>query len=638
MSLEDLEKQLYAFRKEKEQEGNTGDISATSLRPEKEKENHQDISGSWKNEDIEDLKKSGEKKSRFKKIFFISGAMIMLASAIIGGGLFFLKQISTPKDVTIEIYAPNEVNRGVPFEVTVQVTNEISSFLEDAKITLSLGKGFVSLDATNSANRSMASESIGNLGGGSLTKRSFKILSVGDLNSSQKVTAELSYRAGGRATFQTKTTKDISITSSAIKVDVSTPEQILAGSKFDLEVAYTNVSNFDFPDVVLEAKYPASFAFDSSSISPSSLDNYWRLGELRAGSKGSIQIKGSLNVGVRESANIPFSAGVSFFGKDYVIDEKLATLSVSPSPVSLEIVTNGKDDYVAKMGDQVTYVIKYTNNSGIALADVVLKTQFVGELFDFKSLQTNGSFDSMTGTVTWTASRVPAFRLLEPGASGQVEVRVKLDPYYEIKRPSDKNFILKAVAEIDSPSVPYYMTANKTSASVSKETKVMGVMSVDAKGFYRDAESGIINTGPFPPQVNRKTQFSIHWVIKNYITDMSNIEVKTSLSGGVEWVGLVSSNIDEKPEYNERTKEVVWNIDKILATKGVLGEPVEAVFKVEVTPNIAETGQFKEIIGRTSISGTDDFTGTQVMGYDSAITTTLPDDRTIGTNEGRIAP
>ncbi|MEW6616917.1 MAG: hypothetical protein AB1333_00675 [Patescibacteria group bacterium] len=634
MSLEELEKQLYSAQ-QKQQKGGGGEIKKEVPIVEEKKE-PTPTQSSWREEDMKDFGVEGKKKNRFKRFFFVGGTIIILISIVVGGGFFFLKYLSTPKDVSIEIYSQGNIPRGVPFEVTVQLTNEINNFLEDAKVILTLTPGIISLEGGDGTNRNMLVDTVGNIGGGSLTKRTFKLLSVGDVNSVQKITAELSYRTGGKALFTVDTSKDISIASPAIILSIKKPEQIIAGSKFDLEVNYENTSSFDFSDVVLEAKYPASFLFDSASIPPASLNNYWRLGELKSGSKGSIQIKGALNSLEKEASNIPFLISADFGERNYLIDEQLATLSISPAPIFVEITPNGKSDYIAKMGDEVTYVINYRNDSGIDLSDVVLKTQFVGDLFDFTTLRTNGGFNSLTGTVTWTAANIPGLRVLEKSASGQAEVRIKLNPYYQIKRSSDKNFVLRATAEINSPSVPHYITAEKTSTVVVKETKVMGVASVDAQALYRDPGAGIVNSGTFPPKVNRPTQFSVHWILKNYLTDIKDVEVRASLGREVKWVSAVKSNIESSPTYNERTQEVIWTIDKISAASGILSDPIEAIFKVELTPNVTEVGQYKDILGKTTLTATDDFTGVDMVSYDNPLTTNLTDDKTVQQENGRV--
>ncbi len=112
--------------------------------------------------------------------------------------------------------------------------------------------------------------------------------------------------------------------------------------------------------------------------------------------------------------------------------------------------------------------------------------------------------------------------------------------------------------------------------------------------------------------------------------------MKASLGREVKWVSAVKSNIESSPTYNERTQEVTWNIDKILAARGILSDPIEAVFKVELTPNVTEVGQYKDILGKTTLTATDDFTGVDMVSYDNPLTTNLTDDETVRSENGRV--
>jgi len=69
------------------------------------------------------------------------------------------------------------------------------------------------------------------------------------------------------------------------------------------------------------------------------------------------------------------------------------------------------------------------------------------------------------------------------------------------------------------------------------------------------------------------------------------------------------------PSYDERTQEVVWNIDKILATKGIISSPVEAIFQVEATPNVTQTGTNMPLLGQTTIRASDDFNKINLMNF-----------------------
>lgn len=631
MSLDDLEKELYKLRNK-----DKGDLRIDGKEKSEGLKDAVDPPRSgWEEDEGKNRARSGFPRIA-KRIFLIAaGALAFLAvtAAVI---FFIFRYNGGAKGVSIDVYGPNEVYRGVPFEITVQASNEIDTFLQDAKILINLTPGIISLDSLS--NKSVVSDSIGDIGGGSLTKKTFRFLGVGDQRSVQKITVQLSYSSGGRAKFEVKKTKDVAIGESGIFLDVQKPEQLMLGSKFDMQINYRNNSHFDFPDVYLEVKYPSEFKFISSSLTPTSLNNYWRLGELKSNTKGGIQINGELTGSDQLSVNIPVVIYANFLGQQYQLDERLVNLVVSPSPINLQALLNGQSDYIAKIGDNLRYTVRYENKSGIGLADVVIRADVKGELFDFATLETRGSFDSLASQIVWNASRVSELRVLEPGASGEVSFAVKLVPFFSPKRSGDKNFVLKVNAQIDSPSVPYYLSADKTSAATSLNTKVGGLVSVDAQVFYRDAESGMVNAGKLPPRVNQPTQYTIHWVLRNYITDINDVEVRSFLESGVRVTGTVKSNIDSVPLFNDRTQEVVWKIDKILAARGVLSDPIEAIFQIEAVPNVMQIGREQPLLGKTIIEATDGFTGGKISSSDEALTTSLVDDKTVGRGDGRVAP
>lgn len=631
MSLNELEKEIYSRRNEKEKKAEGERASLPPVPPAADAKKER---GTWE-ADTPQMSRTRNKQSLMKRIFMLTGAAAVFAVAAFLAVQYVLNIAGTAKDVGVEIFAPDHVYRGVPFEVTVQISSQIDSFVRNANLTLAMTPGLVSLDGSNG--KSIIIDSVGDLGGGSLTKKVYKFLSVGDPNSVQKITAQLGYAsASGSARYEAKQDKQITIDGPAISLSVKKPDTIVDGSAFNLEFQYDNLSDFNFPDVRLKAKYPTAFEFKSATLTPSSMNNYWQIGGLNAGSKGMLGVTGTLRGSNQNSINIPVDLYVSFLGQDYLVNEELVTLSLSPSPVRLDVTVNGASDYVAGIGDTLRYVIKYQNNSGIALADVVIKADLLGELFNMRTLRTNGSFNSLLNTVTWNASNVPALHLLEPGASGEVDVQVSLVGTFPIKSISDRNYSLKLNAELDSPSVPYYLSADKTSARAAATTKVRGFASVSASALYRDAASGIVNQGSLPPTVNKPTQFTLHWYIRNYSTDLSAVTISAPLASGVRWTGVEKSNLDSVPLYNDRTNIVEWTIDKIPATRGALDDPIEATFQVELTPNITQVGSYADLLGQTILKATDDFTGVQITAVANKIDTSLANDPTVGQGQGVV--
>ena len=145
-----------------------------------------------------------------------------------------------------------------------------------------------------------------------------------------------------------------------------------------------------------------------------------------------------------------------------------------------------------------------------------------------------------------------------------------------------------------------------------------------------------MNSGNLPPQVGKATQYTVHWIITNYSTDISDVVVAAPLASGVSWTGQIKSNIDSVPLYDSQTNIVTWTIPRIVATKGVIGDPIEAIFQISATPNAAQLNQFEPLLGETNLSATDDFTDLAITSVAPALSTNLIYDPTVGQNGGRV--
>ena len=162
------------------------------------------------------------------------------------------------------------------------------------------------------------------------------------------------------------------------------------------------------------------------------------------------------------------------------------------------------------------------------------------------------------------------------------------------------------------------------------ETKVAGKITINAKALWRDASSGILNSGPYPPRVNQPTKYTVHWALTNYSTDVSGAQVSAFLQSGAKWTGVTKSNINSQPSYDFSTGKVTWDVGDLMATKGVISQQPEAIFQVEVTPAANQLNQFITFLGNTAVTGKDNFTGIQLNDTGQALTTELPDDQTVG--------
>ncbi len=586
---------------------------------------------------LKKFRKSSAKRTVSAWIPKILWGMIFVGLAVIIAGVAFITYyLNQPKGVDLEVTAPTDVSRGVPFELDLNITNVSGNPITNSSIAVTLSNGLLIWNSTTSG--SVYSENTGDVGVGDLVKKSYQVIPVGDLNSSQTLDVSFFYFNQTGSRFEVKQEVKVLLSNSAVAMSVTKPDQILNGSALSFDVNYANSSDFNFPAMILEADFPSSFQFKSASAPAATLANTFALGSAAANATGTVTIKGVFTDSSASSFTIPLKLYAVLNGQNYDIADYQATFSLSPSPIGVSVTVNGSDNYVAKPVDTLNYSIQYNNQSGIALKDVVVKAILSG-FADWSSVKTDGIFNPSTRTVTWNSSTTPALAFVEPSTVGSLNLTLSttLSAPVSLQGLSNKNLYVKADVVLSSPSVPYYVSGNQTFAETTEETKISSLVYFSAKGYTNDPSSAVQNSGPFPPHVGSATEYSIHWKISDFGNDLSNAVVSAPLPTGVTWTGFATTTVASSSiSYDTSTESMVWNIGNIFAGSGFLGGPAEAVFQVSATPSSDFIGSYEGLLGASNLQATDNFTGATVNISAGPVTTALPDDSSVAPGSGVV--
>ncbi|MDO8442929.1 MAG: hypothetical protein Q7S81_01570 [bacterium] len=571
--------------------------------------------------------------------FVIIGLVLIIGLSVI----YILNGNNQSLDVGLS--GPDEVMAGVPFDLKVEFSNQIDSVLKNVSIIVALPDGAVF--AGSGEEKLVDSKDLGDLGQGSLVSENYKIIFLSaqggsvsggkGIGEKLKIKTLVSYSSGS-SKYEKETEKEVKILDSGVSVEIKAPEEVFSGEEFDVSVNYKNISEVDFSGLELVLEYPANFTFISSDSKADSGNNVWELGDLRKGSEGSFTVKGS--VAGPENSPVIFKADLNFSlnNQKYRIDLKDVNSVISPSPLSLLILLNDKQDYVTRLNDDLKYNIGYINNTDVPLREAVVRVQILGELFDLESLDTKAVFRKTDNTLTWNSSNTPELNYIAPRSAGFVSFSIKTKTNYPVRRLGDKDFILSVKAEIESPTVPEFLNASRTYNISKMETKVAGDLALSAGAFFRDAEAGILNKGTLPLKVNQPINFTIHWILKSFATDFNGIEVRAPLKEGVKFTGVAKSNFGNAPVLDEKTNEMVWTLEKLPANKGFVDDPVEVIFQIEATPSSSQIANYMPLLGETIVRSTDTFSSVQKEIRLAQITTALPDDITVGQQGGVVQP
>lgn len=555
--------------------------------------------------------------------FFAAGGI-----AVLGTGTFYLLRGAGKPNVSLEFSKPDQVLVGQPFTLNISFSNYSSGVLKNAKLSVLLPDDVLLLGQP--PEQRAREQSLGDLGPGSLSQQGINLIATGGSQTLKRVKAKLTYAApeNERVQFESSADIDIAIGEPAVTLSFTTPENVVSGEDLEFTVKYTNNTNEDFKNLAVRIDYPPIFRFKKSSVEPTTGSNYWDLGTLTRGSEGSFTVSGSVVGPERSVFSLGGSLLGSFLGQTYTVSAETASVGIAVAPLSLSVSAPSVRDGAARLGESVHYVFAYRNNSGVALENVSIQAKLVGELLDFSGLTTAASFNPTTKTFLWSASSVPELASVAPGTEGSVALDVKVADRFPVRRLSDKNYTLGVQAQVESPTKAADNSL-RTLSVANLETKVAGQIAVRAAGYFRDAPSGILNSGPYPPKAGTATDFTIHWSIQNYATDASNVKVSAFLEPGVKFTGTVKSAVESQPIFDKETNSVIWQIGGIPATRGVVGEPLEAVFQVEATPAPGQVGQDVPLIKETMIRAQDSFTGLELSSSAGPVTSAVPDDTTI---------
>lgn len=537
------------------------------------------------------------------KWFFSIIVVLSLAVIAVAAGYWYQSQNGTEAKVVLVLKDVGLVQPGKTVTAAIGIANNSDHILNDARLTIALPPGMAF--AGQPDDKTIETKIVGDIGVGGLTSQEFSVLALSGAGSSPAIEAALNYTFGSAAArYEASQSFPIVIGQPAISLALELSEEDKSGASggdFKFKTTYANGADIDFNNLRLKLTYPPVFKFLRASPAPDSGSETWDVGGLRKGSRNTIAVAGQVVAPDHTAVDFKAALQMAVGSQWYTISEQAVSFPVKPAPFDLEISANNSSDYIARPGDVLTYSI-----TSPAPLDH-LRVQLQGEMFDWSSVS--------GPTIDWESPPAPVL----------FQARVK--PEFPTRNLGDKNFTLKVLAE------------GRRGADIviaRREIKLAGRASIKAKGYFRDAAAKIINRGPLPPQAGVPTNFSVHWQVIASGADVRDITVSAPLADGVTFAGTVQNTAGEIPSFDPAANRIVWKINRLTATGGVIGQPVEAVFQVSARPTPEMTGNYMPLLGETALTATDEFTGGGISATSPALTTALPDDATVGT-QGMVA-
>ena len=570
------------------------------------------------------------KKNKLIIIGFILAAVVLgIVAALMlhnGHSLFVLDKVE------LNISCPEASASGDEIHYKIKYANNTKVVLKNAEIIFQYPEGFFLNSAEQNNEAPVIKWNLGDIQPGFQDSIYVAGILAGKNESVKEASAVLKFRPTNfNSLFEKKSKAKTKIDFVPVTLTVESPEKISVGQTFEYVFNFKNVSEKNFENLRIELKYPDGFTFEESNFEPIETDsNIWEIEKIKHGEESELKIKGVL---AGKENQEKFFQGI--WGQE--ISEKFIQFGCADFEVKISLpliefkhTVNGFENYNVSPGDDLFYKIKYKNVGEKDIKDLTIVLKPNGSFLELDTLESDeGLFDG--GKIVWSGFLISRLALLKSGNEGEVNFRIKMKNELPIENSSSKNFTLENLIKAEG-----FISdkGDKMSVSGILANKINSRLVISQKGYYND-DGRISNFGPIPPQVGKKTTYTIHWQILNLANDLEKVEIQGTIPS---WVGWEEKVISENSDFHfdAKTGKIIWNVGNLPANTGIFSPAKEVVFQISIIPETSQVGDFVMLASEVIASGFDTFTGEDLMSTSDALTTILPDDLSIGEEERRV--
>ncbi len=571
---------------------------------------------------------------RRRKMLFIGALLFLLAAAGLVGYFFY----PGGRQVEFEIVGPKSAEVGAVTTVLASIRNSGTVPLQSGTLTVTYGPGVVPVGSGEAGFTSSREKvPLTDINPGQELRRELRVRLFGRPGEARTVSAAYVYRPKNVASDLIKKAEFFLVISRVpVVLTIDAPEAVSAGEAFDFAVLLDSESSTAIEAVAFRIDFPPGFELLAAEPAPAEPPSLWDIGDLKPGETRRISLAGKLR-GEPEEVKA-FTARLGRYRREsqewLPIVEATRTARIASPLLFVRTSLSGRRDGIIAPGERIEGEVFYRNSLGEKLENLVITLSFPETLVLLESLSAPAGFYDVTKRLlTWNAASHLPLREISPGGEGRIQFSFTVRPTLPIRTFADKNFTFPVLTAI-SPASP---TPEFRGVSLSYQDrillKVATRLTLAARATYYN--SPVKNSGPLPPRVRSETSYTTHLQLSNTSNDLSEVEVRGILGGGVKWLRA------EEPStgtigFNEVSGEVVWRIPRLPAATGILRPSASALFQVAITPAENQAGLAPALVTAVTATGRDIFTGEEVGMSVVALTTELLSDLRSNSGEWRV--
>lgn len=529
---------------------------------------------------------------------------IVIGFAVIGILAYFaFKKGPLPQvkeaNVEVNIDGPESAPSGGEAVYRIRVKNSDQQKLVDLELELVYPNGIQFVDSSpKPENLSGTVFKIADLLPGLEVPVTVKTKVMGNVNEQKELIAKLHYKYSNfNSEFIKESKLLLRLVASDVILELSGPTSSNNAQLLVYTIHYKNNSDQEIKNARISADFPEGFIYASATPLPDLGNNTWNIGSLAAKGEGDIVLQGNFSAsGAGESKTMVAQFLVlGQNGEYYTQNSANFTTAIANLPLYVSQELEGQNaDNIVKPGDQLSYSVKYQNNSTVAATGVNIIVTLNSRSLDLSSLQAEGATVN-NNTLLWNASSIAKLENLAPSEQGQVSFSVKVkDPAV---KDSSKNLTVSSSIKIKSNEYEGFFPGNDLTLKISSPLSLSSQLN--------------FSTGNLPPKVGKQTVYTIKLSLSNSSNDYSEglltAFIPLGPSGFV--AGSVSKEETTKVEFDSTTGKLVWKVGGLPAHTGKFSAPRAVEFNVKIIPSASQVSQSPNLLTDIKFTAKDSFTG-----------------------------
>jgi len=601
--------------------------------------------------DLPDFKTIKIKK---KRGFWVSFAYFILFFALVAGLSFwafnyFKSGQSNSSVLDISITSPEKISLGEEFYYEIEYKNSSNYNLNNVNLNITYPDNFIllevySVDKTED-NKVWIIDSLDAKIGGKIKVRG-KIINKEGVNNLLSIKS--SYEISGiSSNFSKESFNSVMVSSLPFQFQEDYFSTVLVGEEYPLKITLKNFSfekikdfvfYFNGPEEIFSVKNIENEDFSENIIIEKINDNNFKITPKTEGvliEEMEFDFKYKISEKINDQER--FSWGLKYINEnqqDFIFLEKLIDLEIIKSDLHLSLLENNNStDFPVNFGDNLDYIIKYSNKGDKDMKDLVIMAILDSEFLDWSSLEDSNDGRVSRKTISWTSQEIPALKELAPGEGGEIKFSIKVADFDEIdfgQKLEVNNYAQFSIGNIEELEEDGdKLTDNRSNTIINK---INSNLVLEEKVLYFDEDNIPVGSGPLPPVVGEKTSFKYYWNLSNTLHELRDIKIELPLPTYVIWennFNISAGNIMFDPV----TNKVFWTL-----SRWPLGvDEVNINFSVSITPVEAEYNKIMILSSGSSLEATDIETGDIINKKTEAKTSRLEDDSIASlSNDGRV--